>query len=79
MIIIIIKQTEINLKEKKKNDRKKKKRELNFWGEEKNLPVKLNDAVAFGFFVIMWAPPRSNVLGADCDHAPGGEYVIEES
>ena len=46
---------------------------------KENLPVKLNDAVAFGFCVIMWAPPRSNLLGADNDHAPGGEYVIEGS
>ena len=39
--------------------------------------VKLNDAVAFGFCVSMWAPLRSSLLGADYNHAPG-EYVIEE-
>ena len=46
---------------------------------EENLPVKLTDAVAFETCVNMWAPPRSNLLGTDCDHAPGGEYVIEGS
>lgn len=45
---------------------------------KKTLPVKLKDAVASGFWVNMWAPPRSKLLGEDVDQAPGGEYVIEE-
>ena len=53
--------------------------EQNINRRKKTLPVKLNDAVAFGFCVNMWAPEKSNAFGADCDHAPGGEYAIEES
>lgn len=62
------------MRKKKKNEKRKKKKKF----LKENLPVKLNDAVAFGFCVSMWAPPRSKLLGTDCDHAPGGEYVIIE-
>ena len=41
--------------------------------------MKLNEAVAFGSCVSMWAPEKSNAFGADCDHAPCGEYMIEGS
>ena len=46
---------------------------------KKTLPVKLINVVAFAFCVNMWAPEKSNEFRADCDHAPGEEYAIEES